>query len=297
MEFIVDHIDVPSLDAHHMDPEYITVHTTRNLKKGANAHMHSRFLKFTADVTQKRWHETIDDKACIQHLKHTINAWAAGDGLYGTGNRKSIQIEICENVDGDFEKAKTNAIFRIKQIMKEHNIPIERVVPHRTWSGKDCPHVLLKDWASFIERIKENVTVVAASELPKVISFSSYPRFIKVVRDTGGYNYANLADRTKTYAVGTVMKVYGETYAAWAGGGGVFIQKKDTVELPQTIITGGLTKVNVDKVEEFFKSKHLDGSIEFIGEGNPYAKFTLKGNLLQLVCEWLESNGWWYKVK
>jgi N-acetylmuramoyl-L-alanine amidase len=134
------------------------------------------------------------------------------------------------------------------------------------------------------------------SELPIVTSFSEHPRLIEVTRDTGMYEYANLSHSKGTVTKGTRLKVYGETYAAWAGGGGVFIQKKDTVELSQTVITGGLTKDNVDRVEKYLKTKHLEGSIEFVGEGNPYGSFTLKGNLLQQVCEWLGSNGWWYKV-
>jgi N-acetylmuramoyl-L-alanine amidase len=152
MKIIQDYIDIPAWDAHPMNPKYITVHTTRNLSKGANAKMHARYLHNT-DVTQKRWHETIDEDYCVRHIPHNINAWASGDGLNGTGNRQSIQIEICENEDGNFDKAVSNAITRIQQLMSEHNIPLANVVPHKRWSGKDCPHVLLKDWNSFIDRV------------------------------------------------------------------------------------------------------------------------------------------------
>ena len=39
-------------------------------------------------------------------------------------------------------------------LMKKHNIPIERVVPHKIWSGKDCPHKLLPHWSEFVSKIK-----------------------------------------------------------------------------------------------------------------------------------------------
>jgi N-acetylmuramoyl-L-alanine amidase len=154
VKVIQDFINVPKWDAHPMNPTYITIHTTRNQKKGANAPMHARYLH-NIDVTKKRWHETVDENICIQHLSHNINAWASGDGLHGPGNRNSIQIEICENVDGNFNKAVENAVVRVQQLMSQYNIPITRVVPHKHWSGKDCPHVLLKDWDGLISRIKE----------------------------------------------------------------------------------------------------------------------------------------------
>jgi N-acetylmuramoyl-L-alanine amidase len=135
------------------------------------------------------------------------------------------------------------------------------------------------------------------SDLPKVTSFSKYPRLIEITRDTGMYQYANLSHSKGTARKGTRIRVYGETYAAWVGGGGVFIQKKDSKELPQTIITGGLTKNDVDKVEQYFRSNNLEGSLEFVGKGNPYAKATLKGDSFQEYCEWLDSNDWWYKVQ
>jgi N-acetylmuramoyl-L-alanine amidase len=43
--------------------------------------------------------------------------------------------------------------------MKKHNIPIGQVVPHKKWSGKDCPHKLLPHWSEFINKIKGSVTL------------------------------------------------------------------------------------------------------------------------------------------
>lgn len=65
--------------------------------------MHARYEKNPETPTS--WHFTVDEKEIYQHLPLNENGWHAGDG--GTGNRKSIGIEICEN-DGDFEKAVAN---------------------------------------------------------------------------------------------------------------------------------------------------------------------------------------------
>ncbi|WP_340191392.1 N-acetylmuramoyl-L-alanine amidase [Bacillus amyloliquefaciens] len=131
-----------------MNPLYITVHNTSNTAKGANAASHARFVKNNPS-TGVSWHFTVDDTEIYQHLPLNENGWHAGDGNSGTGNRKSIGIEICENSDGDFEKAVTNAQWLIKKIMKEQGISLANVVPHQRWSGKYCPHKLLDRWDSF----------------------------------------------------------------------------------------------------------------------------------------------------
>ncbi|KOC79047.1 N-acetylmuramoyl-L-alanine amidase [Bacillus velezensis] len=130
-----------------MDPAYITVHNTANTARGANAAMHARYEKNPETPTS--WHFTVDEKEIYQHLPLNENGWHAGDGNSGTGNRKSIGIEICENSDGDFEKAVTNAQWLIKKLMKEQGISLANVVPHQHWSGKYCPHKLLDRWDSF----------------------------------------------------------------------------------------------------------------------------------------------------
>lgn len=129
-----------------MNPAYITVHNTANTEKGANAAMHARYVKNPETATS--WHFTVDEKEVYQHLPLNESGWHAGDGN-GTGNRKSIGIEICENSDGDFDKAVANAQWLIKKLMKEQGISLSNVVPHKHWSGKQCPHKLLDRWDSF----------------------------------------------------------------------------------------------------------------------------------------------------
>ncbi|MDW0355029.1 N-acetylmuramoyl-L-alanine amidase [Bacillus velezensis] len=130
-----------------MDPAYITVHNTANTARGANAAMHARYEKNPETPTS--WHFTVDEKEIYQHLPLNENGWHAGDGNRGTGNRKSIGIEICENSGGDFEKAVANAQWLIKKLMKEQGISLANVVPHQHWSGKYCPRKLLDRWDSF----------------------------------------------------------------------------------------------------------------------------------------------------
>ncbi|PAK28399.1 N-acetylmuramoyl-L-alanine amidase [Bacillus velezensis] len=154
-----------------MNPLYITVHNTSNTAKGANAASHARFVKNNPS-TGVSWHFTVDDTEIYQHLPLNENGWHAGDGNSGIGNRKSIGIEICENSDGDFEKAVANAQWLIKKLMKEQGISLANVVPHQRWSGKYCPHRLLDRWDSFKSGISGAPSKTVTS--PEVKTNGSY---------------------------------------------------------------------------------------------------------------------------
>ncbi|WHX46106.1 peptidoglycan recognition protein family protein [Bacillus pumilus] len=147
----------------YMKPLYITVHNTANTDKGANALRHVNYVKKPDTATS--WHFTVDDKVIYQHLPLNENGWHAGDGR-GTGNMKSIGIEICENADGNFEKAVENAQWLIRQLMQDQGIPLTNVVPHKRWSGKQCPRKLLNRWDSFKAGIATSHTSKKATAKP-----------------------------------------------------------------------------------------------------------------------------------
>lgn len=138
---------------HSMTPKYITIHNTGNTSKDVNAAMHARYVKNQS--TTASWHYTVDDGDTIyQHLPTNENGWHAGDGSSGIGNRRSIGIEICEYKGIDQNKANDNSIWLINKLMKEFTIELANIVPHQKWSGKYCPHNLLPNWSSFIEKIR-----------------------------------------------------------------------------------------------------------------------------------------------
>ncbi|WP_313429979.1 N-acetylmuramoyl-L-alanine amidase [Siminovitchia terrae] len=140
-----------------MTPKYITVHQTANKSKGANAEMHARYLLNGGGGRVVGWHFTVDDHYIYQHLPCNESGWHAGDGS-GPGNRQSIGIEICENVDGDFQKAVKNAQWLIMKLMTDHGISADCVVPHKHWSGKNCPSTLLLGWQTFKDGLKSGTS-------------------------------------------------------------------------------------------------------------------------------------------
>ncbi|WP_077317564.1 N-acetylmuramoyl-L-alanine amidase [Virgibacillus proomii] len=162
-----------------MNPKYITVHNTANSNKGADAEMHSRYLHNGAGGRTVGWHFTVDDKEIYQHLPTNENGWHAGDGN-GNGNMKSIGIEICENSDGDFDKAVKNAQWLIKKLMKKHNISISNVVPHKHWTGKNCPRLLLGMWETFKDGIRNSKsTSIRESTKPSSKKYHSIVDYLK----------------------------------------------------------------------------------------------------------------------
>ena len=142
----------------HNPAEYITIHNTGNTAKGAGAPNHAAYLKGDAAAgAPVSWHYTVDDKTIIRHIPDNETAWHAGDGA-GTGNSRSVGIEICVNSDGDLARATGNAAELTAELMRLHNVPIGKVVQHNRWSGKDCPQMLRGgkpySWDVFMEKVQ-----------------------------------------------------------------------------------------------------------------------------------------------
>jgi hypothetical protein len=126
-------------------PTHITIHNTANAGPGADALMHARYVKGPdARKRQVSWHFTVDDRVCIKHLPTREKGWHAG-----SGNGRSIGIEICEHAGIDRNAAIDRASLLTAVLALALDIPVEHVVPHRFWTGKDCPRVVLREAGGF----------------------------------------------------------------------------------------------------------------------------------------------------
>ena len=135
-----------------MTPEYITVHNTAN-----DASAKNEINYMINNNNEISFHLAVDDKEIIQGIPFNRNSWNAGDGGNGTGNRKSISIEICYSKSGGdrFTKAEQNAVELIVYLLKKYGWGIDRVKKHQDWSGKYCPHRTLDmGWDRFIKMIE-----------------------------------------------------------------------------------------------------------------------------------------------
>ncbi|WHY85519.1 N-acetylmuramoyl-L-alanine amidase [Neobacillus novalis] len=132
-------------------PKFITIHETDNTGTGADAAAHAR-LQQRGNDRAASWHLQIDDHEIIQSIPFDEVAWAAGDGRNGPGNRTSIHIEMCVNADANYEQMVSKTVEVVQYLMSRYSISIDHIVPHKHWTGKNCPRNLLPRWDGFIKR-------------------------------------------------------------------------------------------------------------------------------------------------
>ena len=134
-----------------MIAEYITIHNTAN--SGATAKQNSDYV-----VSQNgyiSWHFTVGNNEVYQQLPINETGYHCGDGEDGIGNTKSIGIEVAEVYGTD----KTIVKF-VAELIKATGISIDKVVPHKHWSDKNCPRLILPHWDLFINDIKKELDEV-----------------------------------------------------------------------------------------------------------------------------------------
>lgn len=163
-------------------PKFIVIHETDNEDKGADAKRHAQALNngnLEASV-----HYYVDDKVIYQTLDHKNGAWAVGKSygtalIQGVTNYNSINIEICVNKDGNYTKARQNAIDLTKKLMKDLNISSDKVIRHYDAKKKYCPRNILDNpslWIDFKNQIKNSkkddkmirYTIVYDGEVDKI---------------------------------------------------------------------------------------------------------------------------------
>jgi N-acetylmuramoyl-L-alanine amidase len=134
-------------------PEGFCVHNTWN---DASANNEVQYMINSTSSTS--YHYAVDDKEVVQGIPLDRNAWHAGDGNNGPGNRKFIGLEICYSKSGGerYTKAEENAVQFLAQELKARGWGIDKVKKHQDFSGKYCPHRILdeKRWTSFLDRIE-----------------------------------------------------------------------------------------------------------------------------------------------
>lgn len=153
-----------------MTPKFLIVHNTAN---DASANNEISYMRTNNSSTS--FHIAVDDVEAVQGVPFDRNSWNAGDGSNGNGNRNGIAIEICYSKSGGdkWEKAKTNAVELIVQLLNERGWGIEQVKKHQDFSGKYCPHRILDEgWEGFLNRIREKLGQ-APVEVPETPSQSN----------------------------------------------------------------------------------------------------------------------------
>lgn len=158
--------------------KYIVIHDTGNTSKGAGVRNHFSF--FNGGDRQSSANYFVDDKEIGRFVNPNLfYSWHCGDGKGKNGitNSNSIGVEICINSDGEYNKTIQNTIWLVQRLMKDFNIPIDRVVRHKDASGKNCPKLLnegdIYTWSDF-KKMLNNEPVIEVVDIYWRVVDSSY---------------------------------------------------------------------------------------------------------------------------
>lgn len=156
-----------------MRPTFITIHSTDNSSRGANALAHAVLMNKGIRARHNRtgfltWHFTVDDHSIYQTLP--TNETGEHADYEGEGNRSSIGIEMCVNRGNNAAITIDRTAQLTAKLMRQYDIPLEHVVPHMHWRQvrytdhrdlgfKKCPRLLLDHgglgpkWSAFTAKV------------------------------------------------------------------------------------------------------------------------------------------------
>lgn len=167
-----------------MKPEYVTVHNTAN-----DAPAENEVKYMISNNNEVSFHVAVDDVEAVQGIPFNRNTWNAGDGANGTGNRKSIAVEICYSKSGGdrFIQAEKNAAQVVADLLHGWDLPLDRVKKHQDWNGKYCPHRTLDmGWGRFLKMVSdayyETDSDPIVKEADQILHVGSKVRFNGVFR-------------------------------------------------------------------------------------------------------------------
>lgn len=170
-----------------MYPTYITIHETEN--PDGDAYDHAKALKVGALRAHQRpgfnrigflaWHFTVQQDVAIQHIPTREQGEHAD--FDGPGNNYSIGIEMCDNRGNSFPQTMERAARLAAYLMRQHNIPLNHVVPHYYWARvgvsplhKPCPQQLMdggrpgRKWSWFLSRVRSYYVRLAPGTGPRL---------------------------------------------------------------------------------------------------------------------------------
>ena len=200
-----------------MTPQYITIHNTANDASAVNE------IAYMKRNSYNSYHFAVDDVEARQGLPLDRNNFSCGDGANGTGNRKSIAIEICYSKSGGarYVQAEENCVQLVAYLLKKYGLGVDRVKKHQDWSFKFCPHRILAEnrWESFKARIQQALNGGEPSPTPT----SSFKVGDNVrIRTADHYNYYVADDVQKMFGIVQVredLNAGGENRFSWKDNG------------------------------------------------------------------------------
>ena len=258
-----------------MTPKGICIHNTAN-----DASARNEISYMQSNNNEVSFHIAVDDQEAIQGLPLDRNAWHAGDGGNGQGNRNYIAVEICYSKSGGsrFEAAEKRAAKEVAALLKKYGWGTDKIKDHRSFSGKNCPH--RTNMSNFIKLVQSELT--RSSATPPGATTVTVGSKVKVV----GTHYATGQEvpgwvKQNTY---TVQQVNGDRALLQEITSWVYI--KDL----QLISGGAAATINVGSRVKVTGSHYATGQkVASFVYNNTYTVTQISGNraLLSDIISWV----------
>lgn len=221
-----------------MKPVGICIHNTAN---DASAEQEVKYMINNNNATS--YHVAVDEKHVIQAIPFNRNAFHAGDGANGEGNRKYIGIEICRST-GDlltFKKCEDNCAKYVAHLLKQYGWTIKNVKRHKDFSGKNCPHRTIDlGWERFLDKIQAELdklnkptTTTKPTTTKPTIKKVNYKVVIKVsslnIRQKADFNskVIGVVRKNEVYTITEELNGLGhlKSGAGWISLGADYVEK------------------------------------------------------------------------
>lgn len=152
------------------EPKYIVIHETDNFSEGAGARRHAEAQ--AAGHLSISAHYYCGSDGVYQAAEHADGTYSVGKKYGGhpvedATNKNTINVEICVNADGDYSKARANAIALARYLIQAAGISAERVIRHYDATGKHCPRNMMDDpalWEDFKVQIQGKGDAIHSEE-------------------------------------------------------------------------------------------------------------------------------------
>lgn len=155
----------------------IIIHYTANSNRGAGAIANRNYFNTKPYIRDRNGniiyasaHYIVDDKNIIQCIPDNEVAYHVGARSYkpliyntlgipqgDSPNNYTIGIEICVNVDSDFNVARQNTVELTDYLLRTHNLTIQQVYRHYDITGKNCPAMMIEQakWQAFLDDVAQ----------------------------------------------------------------------------------------------------------------------------------------------
>ncbi|MDU7245709.1 MAG: N-acetylmuramoyl-L-alanine amidase [Clostridiales bacterium] len=136
------------------------------------------------------YHVACDEHDVVEAIPFNRNAWHAGDGAGGFGNRNLIGIEICRSKPDDnslFPAAEENAAEYIAYVCIQFGWTSDQLHQHNWYAQTACPHRTKGHWEEFKQKVDAKIKEVQsgvdvkAAELEQIVTVAlhGYARDIR----------------------------------------------------------------------------------------------------------------------